>query len=468
MTARRLFALLATTALAACGSDDDTGTADVGGDVAADTTLDATDVGADTAPDATDDAAPDTQPDVTPDTVPDTAPDVVVDTTPDVAADTAADVGDQCAPDDPAFDTWVDLSMPIDGQVLFVGTWDGREGIPYLIDTGAQITSFDVDLTDGNVSFFQADELFLGTTTYCGATIKGRDLAEAEAYIGVDIGALLGQTVLKHIYTYIDYQQARGYMYRAEPEMPPPGTFDNPPTDLPYVLQNELPVATIGLGNGDTVDLLTDTGSGVTIITQSHFDELEASLESPLPRLEGYVWATNYGTDDAFITRLPVLELGPAMVEGEWAVVIPDDYHIRALLEGSSVFVDGFLGYPAYRHFLLQVRGPESMFRLWPYASDDHIDVGEWNRVGIELVQRDVGPRIEMIFRPSDAAEQDVSIGDVLRAVDGTSTAGMTLDEVRRMLRGTPGDTLDLELQVEGAGPSRLVTVRIDELLPPL
>ncbi len=464
MTARRLVPLLAITALAACGSDDDTGTDDVGVDVAVDTALDTADGSDDASPDVADDTAPDAVADVPPDTPPDVAPD----TAPDVAPDTPPDTGDACPPDDPAFTTWVDLTIPIDGQAIFTGTWDGRENIPYLIDTGAQITSFDVDLTDGNVSFFQADTMFLGTTTYCGATIKGRDLAEAEAYIGVDIGALLGQTVLKHIYTYVDYQNARGYLYRTEPTVEPPGRFTSAATDLPYVLQNELPVATIGLGNGDTVDLLTDTGSGVTIVTQSHFDELEAALESPLPRLEGYVWATNYGTDDAFITRLPVLELSGAVVEGEWAVVIPDDYHIRALLEGSSVFVDGFLGYPAYRHFLLEVRGPDSMFRLWPYGSDDHIDVGEWHRVGIELVQRDVGPRVEMIFRPSDAAEQDINIGDVVRAVDGTSVADMNLDEIRRLLHGTPGDTIDLELQVEGAGPSRLVTVAIDDLLPPL
>ena len=444
----------------------DTATGDVSADDVADEDgeTDAADAGAEE--DAEDDTA-----DVT---APDAGEDVD-----DIEEEVTPDAGDTCPGDRlPYFgDDGNPIEIPIDGQAIMLGTWDGREGVRYLLDTGAQITSYDIDLTDGAVTFFTAGITDLGTTVLCDVPSKGRDLAEAEAYIGVNIDALLGQSALRDAYMYIDYETERSWVYDNDPfengVSAPPGSVAledaeaGAPAVMPYELQNELPVATMTLTGGVEVALLTDTGSGVTLLERSFFDAMEAAHGEPLPRLEGYVWATNFGTDESFITRIPSMDVGGRAVEGEWAVVVPDDNHIAALLEGSGVFVDGFLGYPVYRQFVTEVRGPETEFRFWPTASDTAYP-DEWHRVGLELVQRDGVNIVEMIFSPSSVATSEIALHDVLLSVDGASVDGLGLDAIRRLLRGTPGEERALTLQRAESEETYEVTVLVDDLLPPL
>ncbi len=453
-------------ALAACGTDtpesdtgrgvEDTGGTDATGD-------------ADATPDVEPDVVEDTEPDVVEDIVPDAEPDAEPDITPDLQPDPEPDVdecpGDQVEP----FGEGIPLEIPLDGQPIMLGSWDGTEDVRFLIDTGAQIVSYDVDLTDGSVQFFNAERTDLGTTIMCDTASKGRDLSEAEAYVGVDIGALLGQSAMRSLYTYIDYETSQAWLFQNEPDMAPPGSEDTPSYDLPYELQNELPVATVTLSGGVEVALLTDTGSGVTIIEQSFFDEMESTLESPLPRLDGYVWATNYGTDDSFITRIPSMDVGGFALEGEWAVVVPDDNHIAPLLEGSAIFIDGFVGYPVYRRFMTEVRGPDFMFRFWPYENPNPHD-DEWHKVGLEFVQRDGVNFVEMIFSPSAAASEDVDIdrGDLLIAIDGASLDGISLDDVRRQLHGEVGTVYSLTFADSVTGDERTYALPVENLLPEL
>ena len=429
----------------------------------------------DAAPDVTDatpdvDATPDSEPDAVPDATPDTEPDVVPDATPDLQPDVTEPDAEGCSGD--RVEPWgegLPLDIPIDGQPIMLGSWDGREDVRYLIDTGAQIVSYDVDLTEGSVQFFNAEETDLGTTVLCDIASKGRDLSEAEAYIGVNIDALLGQSAIRSLYVFIDYETPQTWLFQEEPSEAPPGFEDIASYDMPYELQNELPVATLTLTGGVEVALLTDTGSGVTIIEQTFFDEMAAAYEGELPRLDGYVWATNYGTDDSFITRIPSIDIGGFAVEGEWAVVIPDDNHIRALLEGSLVFIDGFLGYPVYRRFLTEVRGPDFMFRFWPYPEPTpHTD--EWHKVGLEFVQREGVNYVEMIFSPSAAADEEVDIerGDLLTAIDGESLDGWTLDEVRRALHGEVGAVYSLTFEDGVTGDERVIDLPVEDLLPVL
>ena len=461
MTMRRLRPLLVL-ALVSCGTESsdpapDTPETDLGGTDVADVADDA-DASPDVEPDPDVEADPDVEPDAEPDVVPDLQPDV-----PEPDAESCP--GDRVEP----FGEGLPLDIPLDGQPIMLGSWDGTDDVRYLIDTGAQIVSYDVDMTDGSVQFFNAEVTDLGTTVLCDIASKGRDLSEAEAYIGVNIDALLGQSAIRSLYVYIDYETPQTWLFQEEPAVAPPGFEDVEPFDMVYELQNELPVATVTLTGGVEVALLTDTGSGVTIIEQSFFDEMAASLEEELPRLDGYVWATNYGTDDSFITRIPSLDIGGYAVEGEWAVVIPDDNHIRALLEGSLIFIDGFLGYPVYRRFMTEVRGPDFMFRFWPYPDPDpHTD--EWHKVGLELVQRDGVNFVEMIFSPSAVAAEEIDVerGDILSAIDGASLDGMTLDDVRRALHGEVGTTYSLTFVDGVTAEERSYDLPVEDLLPPI
>lgn len=470
MTVRRLLCVTCIgAAFVACSDDPEDlpyiGTVDASddADTSGDAGVDAADATEDTASDATVDATPDAGEDAAPDADADVTPDATTDATEDAAPDAGTCGGDRITD----FSTSIPLEIPIDGQPIMVGSYDGGDGVRYLIDTGAQINSYDIDLTDGEVTFFNVDETDLVTTVVCDVPSKGRDLSEAEAYIGVNIDALLGQSAMRSLYTYIDYSELRAWIFADPPTMNPPGMDDVEPVLLPYELQNELPVATVTLTGGGTADLLTDTGSGVTILEQTPYDAMAAAYEGELPRLDGYVWATNYGTDDAFITRVPTMDVGGYTVAGEWAVVIPDDNHIRALLTGSGIEVDGFLGYPVYRHFITEVRGPDTTFRFWPYTEPPTYD-DEWHRVGLEFVQRDGVTTVEMVFAPSAAAEADIAHGDVLVAIDGASVADTVLDDIRRALHGTPGDERALTFRDAETGDESVITLPIEDLLPPL
>lgn len=471
MNARRVLSIACLgAALCACSDDPEDlpyiGTVDTG-----DTSPDATDAGsdvpedaeADTAADVAEDAATDATEDAAADAADDASQDTAADTAPDAEPDAGSCEGDRFAD----FSTSIPLEIPIDGQPIMVGSWDRGEGVRYLIDTGAQINSYDVDLTDGEVTFFNVEQTDLVTTVVCDVPSKGRDLSEAEAYIGVNIDALLGQSAMRSLYTFIDYEGLQAWIFADPPAMNPPGMDEVEPVILPYELQNELPVATVTLTGGGTADLLTDTGSGVTILEQTPFDAMAAAWDGDLPRLDGYVWATNYGTDDAFITRVPTMDVGGYTVAGEWAVVIPDDNHIRALLTGSGIEVDGFLGYPVYRHFITEVQGPETRFRFWPYAEPPVHD-DEWHRVGLEFVQRDGVTTVEMIFAPSAAAEADLAHGDILVAIDGDPVADVILDDIRRALHGTPGDERVLTIRDAETGDEADITLPVEDLLPAL
>ncbi len=484
MQIRRLpvFATLAALALLRCGGDDGD-SADTAGDTTdlVDTRADADSAvdtrfsdAADASPDAPlddTDAAPDSAPDTgDADTADEDAPGDAIDEEDASPSDLGdGDDGTATCPDDsPYFVEGRPLRVTLDGLAIVDGGWDERLDLAFVIDSGAQFVSYDLDLTDGATDVFTTETTSLGTTVLCGVPSKGRDLAEGEAWAGVNIDALLGQSALKGVYTFIDYAGLEAWFYKEEPPTSPPSVDAVEPSDFVFALQSELPVADVGLTDDAIIPLLADTGSAATIIEAGAYEAAAAAYEGTLPRLDGYVFSTNWGTDDAFVSRLPELRLGDAVVTGEWVVVIPTDNHVTGLLEGAGVVIDGFLGYPTFRHFLVESRGPDSMFRLWPYGDAAPVPENEWNHVGLALSSRPEGMRVEMIFSPSAVAETVIEVGDWLTHVDGDPVDAMALDEARNRLRGAPGDRRVLRVRSATTGETADYDLQVEDLLPPL
>ena len=179
--------------------------------------------------------------------------------------------------------------------------------LAYLIDTGTQITSFHDRLTEGSVAFFRGDVITLETLTLCAAVVKGRALSELEQVLGVNIDALIGQSILMLHHTYIDFQERRAWIYPSAPDSAPPGMEAVASYTVPVSPQNQFPVAQVGFGATLSEDLvgeaecpppgcctssscpmMMDTGSEATVITQSLFDQIEVEYGESLPRLSGY------------------------------------------------------------------------------------------------------------------------------------------------------------------------------------
>jgi len=400
-----------------------------------------------------------------------------------------------------AWERSVGLEVPLSGQAIVRGSLRTRiealdegpdlvieeDALATMIDTGTQITSYDADLLGGSAAFFRAEEVELGTVRLCDAVVKGRVITALEGAIGAPVDVLLGQSMLMALDTTIDYQGGRAWLLAEVPETAPPGMEGVTPFVLVAPFQNQFAVASVGFGvalTGALVEggracpppgcctaegcpLMMDTGSEATVITESLFAQLEAAHGAALPRLTGYRWVTNLGEDAAFVTRLPMVSLGGAEVSGEWAVVVPDAYHVRTVLEAEGIFIEGFVGAPHLRHFMTGFRGPDTTFRFWPYATPSRFD-GEWQRVGLEVTEREGGVVVDMVFAPSDAATQGVALGDRIVSVDGVPTGGLRGDAVRAALRGVPGQTRALVLSREGEAEPLALDVLVEDLLPPL
>ncbi len=357
------------------------------------------------------------------------------------------------------------IEVTVDGQAMIEGTFDDEGPIWWALDTGAARTYVDEQLT-GTSNNVIAD-LTVGPLEFDDKQVGSVDLADAEAFIGWDLGGLAGQDIFTDRFIALDYAGLEAHFLEDPPDGPPPGTSAATPATSSYSLPSSIPVMAASMSGGGgqaDVQLIADTGSGVTLILESIFDAID---DGSLLRLEGYIWATNYGSDEGFLTRIPTLTAGEGdtvEVAHSWAVVIPDDNHLWALLAGNGIIADGFLGYPFYRRFVVGVDGHEDRYLWWPCDGDDHVDPAEWTRIGVEPTWRDGGFTVEMLYRPSDAEAQGVEVGDRIVAVDGTDLAGSTLDDLKHMLRGDVGDTRTLDLKRGDLDLQFVLT--IDDLLP--
>ena len=381
--------------------------------------------------------------------------------------DTAGD-DDSGADDDDAtppgpWDTGWPIETTLDGQAMIQGSFDGTGPIWWALDTGAARTYVDSEIT-GTTNNVTGD-VVVGPLEFPQHQVGSVDLAEAEAFIGWDLGGLAGQDLFADRFTALHYAGLQAHFLDAVPAEPPPGSSMTEPAETPYELPASIPVATFTLGGTVDVALIADTGSGVTLITEDVFELID---DGTLPTLDGYVWATNYGSDPGFLTRLPSIGVTGTEVsaDGTWAVVIPQDNHLFPLLRGNGIDAQGFIGFPFYRHFVVGVDGFDDRYLWWELDDLSHIDPREWQRVGIEPSWRDGGFHVEMLYSPSDAEDQGLQVGDQILTVDADDLSGATLDDLKAKLRGQPGAAV--ELSVDRAGQAMTFTVEIEDLLPTL
>ncbi|HEY3356770.1 MAG TPA: aspartyl protease family protein [Polyangia bacterium] len=350
---------------------------------------------------------------------------------------------------------------PLDGQLLYPVHVDDRPSTYwFVIDTGAIKSAADETLVRDLQNGVGRITLDLGAGIVVpDLEVFAADLSPAVAAIGVPIHGLIGQDLFPSLYFGLDYRRREVTAAPAIPRSAPPGFHVADAVPVPYTLEQLLPIVEVPIG-GHTARLIADTGSGVTLLTESF-----VSPELLAGALGGYTWRTSYGSDPGRLVRLPALAFGAATVTDEWAVVVPDDHHLRPVFDALGLRVDGFLGYPVYRHFYLGVDGAASRYVAYPYPNADHLDAHEWDRVGVELRREAGAVVIDMVLTPSGAADAGVVVGDILESVDDAPLDTSSLDDVRLLLRGAPGETRTLRL-TRGAAPLTLA-VTVDRLLPP-
>lgn len=392
--------------------------------------------------------------------------DVVIDVSPGLDADATHD-----SPDIPTVPTW-DEPVPLNvvgGLPLFDGSVDGGPTLPFVFDTLAQMIFLDEDIV-GDVLYHETD-LLLGDDALGIFQVKGRSMLPDEVYLGVDIAGLVGQAYIWKRFIVLDYPGGHFYQMLVPPDLetdPLPGWAGAAPWTVDVQLQNAFPVVRPVLVDGDPVSLLADTSSPITTITQSVFDAFD---DGTLPRVEGYVWSSKYGTEDGFLTRIPSVRFGDLVVTDLEAVVIPDDHHLVTILGPNGVDVQGWLGAAFWERFALGIDpkdGTEEspqVFYLWGDATEPAHFAGRWDKVGVELAWRDGEILVEMVYAGTDAEAKGLVASVALTAVDGTPVDGMSLDAIRNLLRGPPGDTKVVSIHPPD-GFLMDIQVMVEEILP--
>ena len=90
---------------------------------------------------------------------------------------------------------------------------------------------------------------------------------------------------------------------------------------------------------------------------------------------------------------------------------------------------------------------------------------GSYVGIGAEVDTNEEGlPVIVGVFRGSPAEEGGLGPGDVVLTVDGDPTAGETLDDVIRRIRGEAGTTVELTVRNGADGPVRTVSLVRDDV----
>ncbi len=368
---------------------------------------------------------------------------------PEVATDVTPDV----APADP-WGPALAATVTVDGQLAVRGTYRGVEA-DLALDTGASGTTLAkwlaVDAGGGE------GELRLGPITGT-QQFSVQDLAEADAFLGVRIGALVGPDVLGlRPWVVFDWTTRSVHFPDALPPDPLMASW-------PFKLTNNIPVVDVDVGAAGTIKLIADTGSGVTVLTASIWQKLVAAAPKKPPERNGYVWKTLYGNTPAAVVRVPELALGsPKLtVSGSWAIVVPDESAFVKFL-ASLGLPKGFVGFPVYRRFRLAFSVKESRYVLLPKPSDP-APANEWTRVGLEVSWRPDGFPVEWVYKQTSAEAEGVVAGDRLVSIDAQAVAGQSLAAVRALLGGTPGETRVLGLT--RAGKPVTATVQVEDLLP--
>ena len=371
------------------------------------------------------------------------------------------DTGDDDSADDDSWDCYANpmvSAIGADGSGLMQGVIDGTE-YWFVLDTAAQVVFGDLEVSGGSTAYFDA-AMTIGPWDYDPWSIKGRDLSPNEAFIGTDIGALFGQILLLLSYVVFDPSTPQLYLCDSIPDEYPPGTSGDPLIQS-FTLENQFPVTRVGVGLPVDVPMMLDTGIPVTYLTQDIFDQVDVGAS----RIYGWTFASSYGSDEAFVSRVPTFEFAGETIEGQEVVVIPTDHHLDVILAGAGVEVKGFLGNSVMDRYLLGLNGFDSEMQLWPVDAE-WLDPHRWDRVGVEITWREGQYVVEFVLGPSDAETQGILVGDRLTAVDGVDCATLDLHQVHLALRGTPGDTRQLTL--EGDEGQYQLEVLVEELLPEL
>jgi hypothetical protein len=198
---------------------------------------------------------------------------------------------------------------------------------------------------------------------------------------------------------------------------------------------------------------LLDTGASYTMIGMATLEEWSGAAGTPWPRHVGAVGDANMGGGkmeaEALMMRIPEIRVADFIVSGAGAVSRPVGVYEKSMSQSMTAPIVGALGGNVLRQFRVEIDYAAGVTYFERNGKDD---VEDLNLVGLTLGE--APNHTVSVTTVSAAADKtlraQVRPGDLLRSVDGTSVAGLSLLQIVDRLRGKPGDEKKLELERDG------------------
>ena len=359
---------------------------------------------------------------------------------------------------------------------------DGKTGGRLGVDTGAPIMLVDASKYPG-LTFPNQTEVTTDITVG-DLTIDGVSIVPMSFGSGMDplnFAGLLGGNVMRQFMVRFDYAHPDHAFRLGMPpmEMATDGV-ETPGNSADFTLEGgglgrvgdggvvSFPATRIPIQveiDGVTHPFVVDSGASETTVRASLFTTVTADGRA---QLSGLPIMTVMGSSTASATRVSTLTAAGATVNDAVIMTIGD-----SLIDGLAMevhhSVDGLLGGNFLRNFLVTIDYPEGVLHLQRYTTPPIAD--EFQRVGVELGIANGAHRygIARVYPGSDAAAQQLSVGDEVVSVDGVALDNLDPLAADDSLNGTVGTTKMIGLgNAHTAGlANTTVTVRVDDLIPP-
>lgn len=358
---------------------------------------------------------------------------------------------------------------------------DSGASFAALVDTGSPLTAVSptahpsgevgaatVRLDTFGLTFPDLDSVVM--TLFPETSVCQQDLPEG----------LVGGDLVRHFRLGLDYRGKRGFLFHGPGEDPPVGQGVGPTHTVGMAVLGgghlRLPEGTVGEAvwrpatrivaqaavEGAPHAAMVDTGASVTVVTK----QLLASLGgSGRPSICCVSVATLYGVVQARLSRLKELRLGSASVKNVPVLVWEDTEFFDMVSTEVGQQVSLLIGGSFLRHFAVLADYPGETLRLGHYGDQSHVDADEYVGPGFTFCKAKTateGMVVVDVYEGTSAEQQRVSKGQRLLAVDGHDLAGLSVEEVRDLMRVHPkGEAVKLTFW----GPIDK-DVLIEELLP--
>lgn len=223
---------------------------------------------------------------------------------------------------------------------------------------------------------------------------------------------------------------------------------------LPFEILGDGKIVVTGRAGAETdgtdppLTLVLDTGATKTVLFTEALQRSSGSRG--WRQLHGLSAPTLYGSENAYITRIPRLAVTgageSASADGVDAAVMESDLE-KALSQAVQRPVDGLLGYSFLRRFRITIDYPHRILWLEPIAVGRDQRRDEYSHVGVQIERREGVLRVVAVAENSPAAAAGIAAGDELDGIDGTDASSLDVIEASRLLEGPPGSRVTLRIR---------------------